>query len=59
MSGLCIIKAITSKLLYWFRIDKKTIDNNKIHFNLASVSKQFTVFAILLIEQEGKLSLDD
>jgi len=28
-------------------------------FNLASVSKQFTTFAILLLEQEGKLKLDD
>lgn len=28
-------------------------------FNLCSVSKQFTVFALLLLEEEGKLSLDD
>ena len=28
-------------------------------FNLASVSKQFTAFALLLLEQQGKLSLDD
>jgi len=28
-------------------------------FNLASVSKQFTAFALLLLEQEGKLRLDD
>ncbi len=28
-------------------------------FHIASVSKQFTVFAILLLEQEGKLKLDD
>ncbi len=28
-------------------------------FHVASVSKQFTTFAILLLEQEGKLSLDD
>jgi CubicO group peptidase (beta-lactamase class C family) len=28
-------------------------------FNLASVSKQFTTFAILLLEQDGKLGLDD
>jgi CubicO group peptidase (beta-lactamase class C family) len=28
-------------------------------FNIASVSKQFTVFSILLLEKEGKLSLDD
>ena len=28
-------------------------------FNIASVSKQFTAFSILLLEQEGRLSLDD
>ncbi|HQW69081.1 MAG TPA: serine hydrolase [Flavobacterium sp.] len=28
-------------------------------FHVASVSKQFTVFSILLLEQDGKLSLDD
>jgi len=28
-------------------------------FNLASVSKQFTAFAILLLQQDGKLNLDD
>jgi CubicO group peptidase (beta-lactamase class C family) len=28
-------------------------------FQVASVSKQFTVFSILLLEQEGKLSIDD
>lgn len=30
-----------------------------IVFHIASVSKQFTVFSILLMEKEGKLSLDD
>ncbi|MSQ92145.1 MAG: class A beta-lactamase-related serine hydrolase [Gammaproteobacteria bacterium] len=28
-------------------------------FDLASVSKQFTAFALLLLQQQGKLSLDD
>jgi CubicO group peptidase (beta-lactamase class C family) len=28
-------------------------------FHIASVSKQFTVFSVLLLEKEGKLSLDD
>jgi CubicO group peptidase (beta-lactamase class C family) len=28
-------------------------------FHIASISKQFTVFAILLLEEEGKLSLED
>jgi CubicO group peptidase (beta-lactamase class C family) len=31
----------------------------KTAFQIASVSKQFTAFSILLLEQEGKLSLDD
>jgi CubicO group peptidase (beta-lactamase class C family) len=32
---------------------------SKTMFNLASVSKQFTAFAILLLEKEGKLNLND
>lgn len=32
---------------------------SKTSFHVASVSKQFTAFAILLLENEGKLSLDD
>jgi CubicO group peptidase (beta-lactamase class C family) len=31
----------------------------KTVFNLASVSKQFTAFAILLLDKEGKIDLDD
>ncbi|AIW84537.1 D-alanyl-D-alanine carboxypeptidase [Bacillus mycoides] len=31
----------------------------KTIFNIASITKQFTAFSILLLEQEGKLSLDD
>ncbi len=33
--------------------------NESSAFNLASVSKQFTAMAILLLEQEGKLSVSD
>jgi CubicO group peptidase (beta-lactamase class C family) len=36
----------------------KTLDPQAV-FNLASVSKQFTAFALLLLEQQGKLKLDD
>ncbi|HEU4516707.1 MAG TPA: serine hydrolase domain-containing protein [Steroidobacteraceae bacterium] len=37
---------------------KKPLDTHSI-FNLASVSKQFTTFALLLLQQDGKLKLDD
>ncbi|WP_371363756.1 Penicillin-binding protein 4* [Sporomusa rhizae] len=40
-------------------IEKKLPITTKTIFNLASVSKQFTAFAILLLEQDGKLSLND
>ena len=36
----------------------KPLDTHSV-FNLASVSKQFTAFALLLLEQQGRLSLDD
>ncbi len=36
----------------------KPLDTHAV-FNLASVSKQFTAFALLLLEQEGELKLDD
>jgi CubicO group peptidase (beta-lactamase class C family) len=37
---------------------KKALDTHSV-FNLASVSKQFTTFALLLLQQDGKLKLDD
>ncbi len=42
-----------AQLEYDIPITPKTI------FHVASVSKQFTAFAIILLAQEGKLSLDD
>jgi CubicO group peptidase (beta-lactamase class C family) len=42
-----------SNLEYDIPITSSTI------FHIASVSKQFTAFSILLLEKEGKLSLDD
>lgn len=43
----------TANLEYDIPISTKTI------FNIASVSKQFTAFAIYLLEKQGKLSLED
>jgi len=43
----------SANLEYGLPITTKTI------FNIASVAKQFTVFAVLLLESQGKLSLDD
>lgn len=43
----------SANLEYDIPVTPKTI------FHVASVSKQFTVFAVLLLEEEGKLSLDD
>lgn len=37
---------------------RKPITSDTV-FSLASVSKQFTAFAVLLLESDGKLSLDD
>lgn len=40
-------------------IEENLLITTKNVFNIASVSKQFTAFSILLLEQEGRLSLDD
>lgn len=42
-----------ANLEYDIPVDNKTI------FHVASVSKQFTAFAILLLEEDGKLEVDD
>lgn len=43
----------TANLEYDIPVSTKTV------FNLASVSKQFTAFAVYLLETQGKLSLED
>lgn len=40
-------------------MDKQTKIDGNTFFNIASVSKQFSAVALLMLEQEGKLSLDD
>jgi CubicO group peptidase (beta-lactamase class C family) len=42
-----------ANLEYDIKISPKSV------FDIASISKQFTAFSILLLEQEGKLNLDD
>lgn len=40
-------------------LKKGTPIESRTNFRLASITKQFTAFSILLLENEGKLSLDD
>ena len=40
-------------------VEHKLENNENTLFDIASVAKQFTAFAILMLEDEGKLSLDD
>lgn len=53
-SGTCYSGAVGMARL----TPKRSMQVNDV-FNLASVSKQFTAFAILLLERDKKLSLDD
>lgn len=38
---------------------KKTPNDSQTQFNLASIAKQFTAMCIVLLEEQGKLSLED
>ncbi len=61
-AAVAIVKdgAIVYKNAYGFANLEYDIANTpSTIFHIASVSKQFTVFSILLLEKEGKLSLDD
>jgi len=40
-------------------LETKTLIEPKTNFRLASITKQFTALSILLLENDGKLSLDD
>lgn len=60
--SLAIVK--DSKLAYVHaygiaRLEPKTPAHPKMRYSIGSISKQFLASAILLLEQEGKLSLDD
>jgi D-alanyl-D-alanine carboxypeptidase len=41
------------------RIDPRTPATPEMRYSIGSISKQFTAAAILLLEEQGKLSLDD
>ncbi|MBJ8077531.1 serine hydrolase [Bacillus cereus group sp. N12] len=62
--GFSYIASFDSGVTYKGAVGLASIEKNlpittKTVFNIASVSKQFTAFSILLLEQERKLSLDD
>ncbi|WP_163092887.1 serine hydrolase domain-containing protein [Bacillus cereus] len=62
--GFAYIASFDSGVTYKGAIGLASIEKNqpittKTIFNIASVSKQFTAFSILLLEQERRLSLDD
>src|ERR1700734_4475116 len=41
------------------RLDPKTPAKPEMRYSIGSISKQFTAAAILLLQEQGKLSLDD
>src|SRR5262249_1062543 len=41
------------------RLDPKTAATPEMRYSIGSISKQFTSTAILLLQEQGKLSLDD
>jgi D-alanyl-D-alanine carboxypeptidase len=41
------------------RLDPKTLAKPEMRYSIGSISKQFTAAAILLLQEQGKLSLDD
>lgn len=47
------------KIFGFANLDYRIPVNDSTVFNLASVSKQFTAFLVLLLEKEGKINLDD
>jgi len=41
------------------RLEPKTPANSAMRYSIGSISKQFTAVAMLLLQEQGKLSLDD
>ncbi len=64
MPGATVLVAKDGKAIYKKAIGKSNLEldvNMKLDnvFRLASITKQFTAVAILMLEEQGKLSLDD
>ncbi|MBK7980875.1 MAG: beta-lactamase family protein [Ignavibacteriae bacterium] len=62
--GASVTVLIKDKLIYQKGIGYADLENQikiepKTNFRLASITKQFTALSILLLENEGKISLDD
>src|SRR5207247_10524161 len=41
------------------RIEPRAVATSEMRYSIGSISKQFTATAILLLQEQGKLSLDD
>ena len=52
-------KVLYKKIFGFANLDYGIPVTDSTVFNLASVSKQFTAFLVLLLEKDGKLNLDD
>ncbi|MEL7122494.1 MAG: serine hydrolase domain-containing protein [Bacteroidota bacterium] len=50
---------IFSKAYGMASLEYDVVNTTETIFNIASVSKQFTAFTMVLLEQQGKLSIDD
>lgn len=62
--GFSTIVVVDGKTIYKKMLGSADLENSipikeNTLFNIGSTSKQFTAFLILLLEEEGKLSIDD
>ena len=52
-------KLVFSKAYGMASLEYDVVNTTETVFNIASVSKQFTAYSLVLLEQQGKLSIDD
>ncbi len=62
--GFSVAMMMEGKIVYQKNVGMANLEydipiDSNTRFHVASLSKQFTAFAILLLQKEGKLSLDD